>query len=132
MEDNQETKALTDLIQNPQEISNIINNPADNGMRFYQSLRNKDKQYVAFAAGLGLIAYGFFLNRSSKKSSPSQASYGKKGKGKNQGSNQASLDQSTATGAGAGYGGDLNGAPQQSGDYNDGGYNGGDYNQNQG
>ncbi|WP_210465434.1 MULTISPECIES: hypothetical protein [Rufibacter] len=127
MENNQETKALADLIQNPQEISNIINNPADNGMKFYQQLRNKDKQYVAFAAGLGLIAYGFFLNRSSKSSSAGQGSYGKKGKnrngGQNQGGTQASLGQGSATGAGAGYGG----SGQVGGDYN-----GGDYNQNNG
>ncbi|WP_190300353.1 hypothetical protein [Rufibacter hautae] len=127
MENNQETKALTDLIQNPQEISNIINNPADSGVKFYQQLRNKDKQYVAFAAGLGLIAYGFFLNRSSKSSTTGQSSYGKKGKnrngGHNQSGNQASLDQGAASGAGAGYGG----SGQVGGDYN-----GGDFNQHNG
>ncbi|WP_193553963.1 hypothetical protein [Rufibacter latericius] len=132
MEDNQETKALTDLIQNPQEISNIINNPADNGMKFYQSLRNKDKQYVAFAAGLGLIAYGFFLGRSSKKATAGYTGSGKKNKGNKGGQyqdgTQASLDQGTVSGSGAGYGG----SGQADNDYNGGGYNGGDFNQNQG
>ncbi|WP_062542102.1 hypothetical protein [Rufibacter tibetensis] len=126
MEDNnQETKALSDLIQNPQEISNIINNPADSGVKFYQSLRNKDKQYVAFAAGIGLLAYGFFLGRGSKKSTTSQIGGGKKGKNKG-GQSQAasaSLDQGTATGSGAGYGGDYTSGNQGSnyqggGDFN--------------
>ncbi|GGK78261.1 hypothetical protein ACD591_09220 [Rufibacter glacialis] len=121
MEDNQETKALSDLIQNPQEISNIINNPADNGMKFYQSLRNKDKQYVAFAAGIGLIAYGFFLNRGSKKTTSGQVGSGKKNKnkgGQSYGGHQSGSDASTASGAGSGYGGSGN----------TGNYNGGDHN----
>ncbi|MFB9862289.1 hypothetical protein [Rufibacter immobilis] len=78
--ENQEPKALTDLIENPSEISAIISDPAESGVKFYQALSNKDKQYVAFAAGIGLIAYGLFLNRSSKKSG---ASAGQKGGGNN-------------------------------------------------
>jgi len=74
MESNTETKALTDLIENPSEISSIINNPADSGVKFYQSLRTKDKQYVAFAAGLGLIGYGIYLNRTSKPSGTAKSS----------------------------------------------------------
>ena len=126
MEDNnQETKALTDLIQNPQEISNIINNPADSGMKFDQQLRNKDKQYVAFAAGLGLLAYGFFLGRGSKKSASASGQYtsGKKGKnkgGQTQGAS-ASLDQGTASGAGNGYGGDYSTGSNQGSGYQGGG-----------
>lgn len=87
MENNTEPKALTDLIENPSEISAIISDPADSGVKFYQSLSNKDKQYVAFAAGLGLIGYGIYLNRMSKKNSPasSPASQGQESGGASSG-----------------------------------------------
>ncbi|WP_181306867.1 hypothetical protein [Rufibacter sp. XAAS-G3-1] len=120
MEDNnQETKALADLIQNPQEISNIINNPADSGMKFYQSLRNKDKQYVAFAAGIGLIAYGFFLGRGSKKVSAGHSS-GKRSGGKHAGAGQTSTANTGNTGGNANDD-DVHNQNVV------GGYNGGDY-----
>ncbi|WP_066509925.1 hypothetical protein [Rufibacter sp. DG15C] len=69
MENNLEPKSLADLIHNPSEISAIISDPAESGMRFYQSLHNKDKSYVAFAAGVGLLAYGLYLSKSGSASS---------------------------------------------------------------
>lgn len=86
MENSNETKTLTDLIENPAEISAIISDPADSGVKFYQALPNKDKQYVAFAAGFGLIAYGLYLNRTSKKSSNHQNTSQSQGNAANPGS----------------------------------------------
>ncbi|GAA4295268.1 hypothetical protein [Nibribacter koreensis] len=74
MENNLEPKSLADLIQNPSEISAIISDPAESGVKFYQSLHNKDKSYVAFAAGVGLLAYGLYLSRSGSSASKSGSS----------------------------------------------------------
>jgi hypothetical protein len=116
MENNQETKALSDLIENPAELSAIITNPADSGMKFYKALHNKDKQYVAFAAGIGLIAYGLFLNRGSKKKATAYTS-GKQSTGKNAAAGKT--------------GGSTGGNANNDDTHNDnvvGGYNGGDHN----
>jgi hypothetical protein len=82
MENNLEPKSLADLIHNPSEISAIISDPAESGMKFYQSLHNKDKSYVAFAAGVGLLAYGLYLSRSGSSSSKKEnaGSYSDQGK----------------------------------------------------
>jgi hypothetical protein len=97
MENNMEPKALSDLIENPSEISAIISDPADSGVKFYQALPNKDKQYVAFAAGIGLIAYGLFLNRSSKKSGSGHSGSSHKNGG-NKNSGQGNGNQNTSGG----------------------------------
>jgi hypothetical protein len=60
---NQSTKTLKDLFSNPSELLGIITNPRKNGVDFIKSLSGKDKQYLAFAAGIGLIVYGIVLNR---------------------------------------------------------------------
>lgn len=63
MENIQTPKSLVNLIKNPSELLSILSNPGKAGLDFYKSLDNKEKQYIAFAAGLGLIAYGIVLNR---------------------------------------------------------------------
>jgi hypothetical protein len=60
---NQATRTLRDLFRNPSQIIGIITNPGKNGVDFIKSLSNNDKQYLAFAAGAGLIIYGIILNR---------------------------------------------------------------------
>ena len=60
---NQTTKTLKGLFSNPSELLGIITNPGRNGVTYYKSLSGKDKQYLAFAAGVGFIIYGIFLNR---------------------------------------------------------------------
>lgn len=63
METNQATKTISSLFKNPSELLAIVSNPGKNGLDFYKSLSNKDKQYIAFAAGIGLIIYGVVLSR---------------------------------------------------------------------
>jgi len=60
---NTTTKTLKSLFQNPSDLLGIMSNPGKNGVDFYKSLSSKDKQYIAFAAGIGLIVYGIVLNR---------------------------------------------------------------------
>jgi len=60
---NQATKTLKSLFTNPSDLMAIISNPGKNGVDFLKSLSNKDKQNLAFAAGIGLIVYGFVLRR---------------------------------------------------------------------
>jgi hypothetical protein len=60
---NQVTRTFRDLLKDPSQIFGIITNPRKNGVDFIKSLSNKDKQYLAFAAGAGLIIYGIILNR---------------------------------------------------------------------
>jgi hypothetical protein len=60
---NQVTRSFRDLFKDPSQILGIVTNPGKNGIDFLKSLSNKDKQYLAFAAGAGLIIYGFILNR---------------------------------------------------------------------
>lgn len=79
--ENQETKALADLIQDPSEISAIVSDPAEKGVQFYQALPNKEKQYVIFAAALGLFGYGLYLNRMSKNNSSPKGTNAPKAKG---------------------------------------------------
>ncbi|WP_192820422.1 hypothetical protein [Rufibacter sp. LB8] len=111
--ENQQTKALADLIQNPSEISAIISNPAESGMEFYQALPNKDKSYVAIAAGLGLLAYGFYLGRSGKKSSGASAAAGStSGADRSTGTSGAS---DSGSGAGASNSGSNNDAQGSTG-----------------
>ncbi|WP_207434923.1 hypothetical protein [Sabulibacter ruber] len=141
MEQNQKTKALTDLIENPKEIAAIVADPADGGMRFYKALRDRDKQFVAFAAGLGLIAYGFYLRSSSHKTHHGHGASGHLGAGQTgsatggsaTGAAHGTADHMTTdaiTGTPTGTTPDMTGA---SGDYSTGDYQGGgDYNQHNG
>jgi hypothetical protein len=128
MAQNKKTKALSDLIDNPREIAAIMADPADGGMRFYKALQHKEKQYVAFAAGLGLIAYGFYLKSTgSHLKNANQIAPGRTAPMPDL--NNAPGDYST----GDVQGGDFNGDNTGGGDFNDSrNYSGGDYNQNNG
>jgi hypothetical protein len=50
-------------MQNPSEILNVVKNPGRYGMDVYKGLSTQQKQYVLFAAGAGLIIYGFVLGK---------------------------------------------------------------------
>ncbi len=58
-----ENQLISNLLNNPSEILNIAKNPGKFGMDFYNSLSNKNKQYIAYAAGVGLIIYGYTLSK---------------------------------------------------------------------
>jgi hypothetical protein len=94
MENTLEEKSLAHLIQNPHELSAIISDPGKAGLEFYWSLRNKDKSYVAFAAGIGLLAYGIYLSRTGSGSKA--ASSGNQG-----GSSQGKALAASNAGSGA-------------------------------
>jgi len=63
MEQKQSSNMLKDLLKNPRDLMNVARNPGKYAMDFYKSLSVQQKQYVAFAAGAGLILYGVYLNR---------------------------------------------------------------------
>ncbi|MCC9167309.1 hypothetical protein [Pontibacter harenae] len=57
---------LKDLLDNPQKISEVMEDPGKFGMDVYKSLSNQNKMYLSFAAGVGLIIYGFMLRKQEK------------------------------------------------------------------
>lgn len=60
-------ETINNLLQNPSDISEVMSNPAQFGMDFWNELTNKDKQYIAFAAAAGLAMYGIYLGRQGNK-----------------------------------------------------------------
>ncbi|GEO07034.1 hypothetical protein AAE02nite_46980 [Adhaeribacter aerolatus] len=62
----QATKTLKGLFTNPSELTDIVSDPGKNGLAYLKALSNKDKQNLAFAAGIGLIIYGIVLNRKNR------------------------------------------------------------------
>ncbi|MHC2992667.1 hypothetical protein OB13_14145 [Pontibacter sp. HJ8] len=66
MTTNQKTGALNNLLKNPSEILGVIKNPGRYGMDIFNDLTTKQKQYVLYAAGAGLIMYGIYLGRGKK------------------------------------------------------------------
>lgn len=60
-------KTLDNLLKNPSEISEVIQNPQKYGMDFWNELSDKHKSYLVFAAAAGLLMYGIYLNRQSSK-----------------------------------------------------------------
>ncbi|RDV14590.1 hypothetical protein DXT99_14230 [Pontibacter diazotrophicus] len=64
MKDTQSLKSsLVNILKDPSEIELLMQNPGKYGMDLYKGLSVKDKQYVAFAAAAGFIAYGIYLSR---------------------------------------------------------------------
>ncbi len=51
------------MLTEPDNIHRAFEDPANFGKEVYNSLDNKQKQYLAFAAGAGLIAYGIYLGK---------------------------------------------------------------------
>jgi hypothetical protein len=63
MENNAATNNLSNLFSNPSVLIDAFKNPGKFGLDFYNSLSNKNKQYLAYAAGAGFIIYGITLGR---------------------------------------------------------------------
>jgi len=63
MAENQATSTFSNLLKNPGEIANILQNPGKYGLDVYKSMSNQNKQYLVFAAGIGLIIYGITLRK---------------------------------------------------------------------
>lgn len=63
MENASITESLKDLVEDPSQLTDIINDPAGKGMSFFNNLRVKEQQYIIFAAGAALIGYGIYLGR---------------------------------------------------------------------
>ncbi len=57
---------LENLLHNPGEILNMVKNPGKFGMDTFNGLDTKQKQYVLFAVGAGLIGYGIYLGMNKK------------------------------------------------------------------
>ncbi|WP_207434931.1 hypothetical protein [Sabulibacter ruber] len=67
MKSNETTQRLSNLLKDPSQIMALVSNPGKAGMDIYRSLSNRDKQYVAYAAGAGLLIYGYILGRQNKR-----------------------------------------------------------------
>ena len=63
MEATQNQNKISDLLKNPNAILDAVKNPGKFGLDFYKSLSNRQKQYLAFAGGAGLIVYGIILGK---------------------------------------------------------------------
>ncbi|RIJ34303.1 hypothetical protein [Pontibacter oryzae] len=66
MENSQTTKTLKSLIQNPNDLAEILKDPAKGGIDFFNGLSTREKQYVIFAAAAGLAIYGIYIGRKGK------------------------------------------------------------------
>lgn len=66
MENTPKSPSLAALFKDPNTIVEAFKNPSRFAMNTYNSLSTKNKQYVAYAAGVGLIIYGFTLSRQKK------------------------------------------------------------------
>ncbi len=63
MDATQSQNKISDLLKNPNAILDAVKNPGKFGLDFYKSLSNRNKQYLVFAAGAGLIVYGVILGK---------------------------------------------------------------------
>lgn len=61
MGNNQTTTSFKSLLQNPSELTDILEDPGKNGLAFYSGLSAKEKQYVIFTAAAGLLLYGLYI-----------------------------------------------------------------------
>lgn len=58
---------LNKVLNDPSEIGEIMKDPGKFGLDFWNELSNKERSYIAFAAGAGLILYGIFISRQQDK-----------------------------------------------------------------
>ncbi|MCJ8163402.1 hypothetical protein MKJ04_01010 [Pontibacter sp. E15-1] len=58
---------LKNLLKDPDQITEVLNNPGKFGMELYDSLTTRQKQYIIFAAAAGLVVYGFSLGGNSSE-----------------------------------------------------------------
>jgi len=62
MENNSNT-TLQSLVEEPAQVKEIINDPANEGLKFYKKLPVKQKQYLLYAAAAGLVGYSIYLGK---------------------------------------------------------------------
>ena len=55
------TSFLSGLFANPSTITEITKNPGKYAMNLYNSLSTRNKQYIVYGAGIGLLIYGYTL-----------------------------------------------------------------------
>lgn len=63
MENENNRSSLVNMLTDPDNIHRAFEDPTNFGKEIYQALDIKQKQYLAFAAGAGLIAYGIYLGK---------------------------------------------------------------------
>ncbi len=63
MENTKSAKTLNNLLKNPSEILNAVQNPSKYGKDIYNDLDTRQKQYLLIAAGIGLIGYAIYIGR---------------------------------------------------------------------
>ncbi len=63
METTHTHNTLDSLIKNPSQLADIIKDPVNNGLEFYNGLSKQHKKYVLMAAGIGLVLYGIYVSR---------------------------------------------------------------------
>ncbi|WP_162054267.1 hypothetical protein [Pontibacter pamirensis] len=61
--DNKSKTSIKNLVDEPSQIKDIMNDPAEKGINFYQKLPSKQKQYLLFAAAAGLVGYGIYVGQ---------------------------------------------------------------------
>ncbi|MFD1186422.1 hypothetical protein [Pontibacter rugosus] len=61
--ENSNTESLKSLVEDPSQLTDIINDPAGQGLSFFKRLQVKEQQYLIIAAGAVLIGYGIYLGR---------------------------------------------------------------------
>ncbi|WP_347159435.1 hypothetical protein [Pontibacter chitinilyticus] len=57
------TPSFKKLLQNPSQVTDILQNPGKKGLEFFQNLTPKEQQYILFAGAAGLLAYGIYVGR---------------------------------------------------------------------
>ncbi len=61
--ENSASSLFKSLLDDPSQVSQIMQDPSKKGLEFYNNLPVKEQQYLIFAAAAGLIAYGIYLGR---------------------------------------------------------------------
>ena len=61
--ENKSTSGFGGLFANPSVITDITKDPAKYAKSLYNSLSTRNKQYIIYAAGVGLLVYGYTLKK---------------------------------------------------------------------
>lgn len=63
-------QTINNLLDDPAQISEVVKNPQQFGMDFWNELSSQHKSYIAMAAGAALVMYGIYLNRQTDNTKP--------------------------------------------------------------
>lgn len=61
--DNNTKTTLKNLVDEPSQVKDIINDPTEKGLSFYQDLPVKQKQILLCAAAAGLVGYSIYIGK---------------------------------------------------------------------